>query len=87
MFVRLVIISISTFNFPCISDWELVFEWVLRPLSGAKRVLRSTTTNTMTSLLRGLIGSGGQAEEPTGVETVRTSLSNRTNSKLEKFQE
>ena len=37
MFVQLVIISISTFNFPCISDWESVFEWVLRPLSGAKK--------------------------------------------------
>ena len=37
MFVQLVIISISTFNFPCISDWESVFKWVLRPLSGAKK--------------------------------------------------
>ena len=41
-----------------------------------KQVLRSTTTNTMISLLRGLVGSGGQAEEPTGVETVRANLSN-----------
>ena len=54
-----------------------------------RQVLRSTTTNTMTSLLRGLIGSGGQAEEPTGVETVRANLSNCncTYGKLEKFQE
>ena len=53
----------------------------------SSKVLRSSTTNTMTSLLRGLIGSGGQAEEPTGVETVRTNLSNCTSSKLEKFQQ
>ena len=32
--------------------------------------------NAMTSLLRGLIGSGGQAEESTGVETVRGNLLN-----------
>ena len=50
----------------------------------SSKFLRSITTNTMTSLLRGLIGSGGQAEEPTGVETVRTSLLNYVYRKLER---
>ena len=56
---------------------------------GRKQVLRSSTTSAMTSLLRRLLGSEGQAVEPTRVETVRGILlnCNCTYGKLEKFQE
>ena len=55
----------------------------LRQLSGAEKVLHSTTA--MATLLQGLIGSGGQSEKPTRVKMVEYLLI-YLYFKLEKFQ-
>ena len=65
MFVQVVLIPIFPRCFGLVIG--------LRPLSGAEKVLHSTTT--MVTLLQGLIGSGGQSEKPTRVDRIFIDLS------------